>query len=101
MSSDSRPTTTSASLRERLHYAFDSSISRGPMALIAWLAVVSGLLVAAISFLVWLLALAPAGDAGARPGFLEIAWASLMRTLDAGTMGGDAGAGRSCSRCSP
>jgi voltage-gated potassium channel Kch len=91
MSSDSRPTTTSASLRERLHYAFDRSISRGPMALIAWLAVVSGLLVAAISFLVWLLALAPAGDAGARPGFLEIAWASLMRTLDPGTMGGDRG----------
>ncbi len=91
MSSDSRPTTTSASLRERLHYAFDRSISRGPMALIAWLAVVSGLLVAAISFLVWLLALAPAGEAGARPGFLEIAWASLMRTLDPGTMGADRG----------
>lgn len=91
MSSDSRPTTISASLRERLHYAFDRSISRGPMALIAWLAVVSGLLVAAISFLVWLLALAPAGDAGARPGFLEIAWASLMRTLDPGTMGADRG----------
>ena len=91
MSSDSRPTTTSASLRERLHYAFDRSISRGPMALIAWLAVVSGLLVASVSLLVWLLALAPAGDSGARPGFLEIAWASLMRTLDPGTMGGDRG----------
>ncbi len=61
------------------------------MALIAWLALVSALLVAAISLFVFLLSLAPADESGAQPSFLEIAWASLMRTLDPGTMGGDRG----------
>ncbi len=90
MPSDSRKT-TGASFRERLHYAFDRSMSKGPMALIAWLALVSALLVAAISLVVFVLSLAPADESGTKPSFLQIAWASLMRTLDPGTMGGDRG----------
>lgn len=80
-----------ASLSERLHYAFDNSMSRGPLALILWLALVSALLILAVSLLVWLTHLAPVTEEGGRQGFLQIAWASLMRTLDPGTMGGDRG----------
>jgi voltage-gated potassium channel Kch len=74
------------SLRERLRYRFDNTMSRGPVALIAWLFLVSILLIAAISGIVVATGLDPDGR-----GFLAVAWAGLMRTLDAGTMGGDQG----------
>lgn len=79
------------SLRERLRYAFDNSLSRGPIVLLAWLALVSGGFIALMALLVWASGIAPEGEGGARPGFLELAWMALMRTLDAGTMGGDTG----------
>ncbi len=86
--------------RERLRYAFDSTLSRGTPALIGWLAVASAALIVVIALPVWAARWAPLAD-GRPAGFVEVAWMSLMRTLDAGTMGGDAGAGRSCSPCSP
>lgn len=79
-----------ASFKERLHYAFDNSMSRGPAALMVWLAAASAGLVLGISLLVWAFGLAPE-TGGARPGLLTIAWLSLLRTLDAGTMGADTG----------
>jgi voltage-gated potassium channel Kch len=83
--------TRRASPGARLRYAFDRSLSRGTPALVAWLAAVSLVLIVAFSLVIWAARLAPEGDGGARPGFLRIAWMSLMRTLDAGTMGGDQG----------
>lgn len=79
------------SLRERLAYAFDSSLAGGPAVLIGWLGVVSLLMILVLSALVWSTGIAPAGEEGSRPGFLQVAWMSLMRTLDSGTMGGDTG----------
>ena len=79
------------SLRERLSYAFDSSLSRGPAMLIVWLGVVSVLMIVVLSGIVWLAGLVPVEDGASPKGFLEVAWMSLMRTLDAGTMGGDEG----------
>ncbi len=64
-------------------------MSRGPLALIGWLAMMSGLIVAAAAAVISLAGIAP-GDAE-RVGFIEAAWLSLMRTLDPGTMGGDVG----------
>jgi Trk K+ transport system NAD-binding subunit len=78
-------------LRERLAYAFDSSLAGGPVVLIAWLALVSLVVIVALSALVWLTGIAPSADSGTSPGFVAIAWMALMRTLDAGTMGGDQG----------
>jgi hypothetical protein len=79
------------SIRERLSYAFDSSLSRGPAMLIVWLGVVSLLMIVVLSAIVWLAGLVPV-DEGAKPAsYLDVAWMSLMRTLDAGTMGGDEG----------
>lgn len=71
---------------DRLRYAFDNALSRGPGVLIGWLALVTIGLILAASLVVW-----GAGIAPGRPGLLEIAWMSLMRTLDAGTMGNDTG----------
>jgi voltage-gated potassium channel Kch len=76
---------------QRLHYAFDNSLAKGPLMLIAWLALASAGFIALMAALVWLAGLSPAADDGTRPGFVQIAWSSLMRTLDAGTMGGDQG----------
>ena len=62
-------------------------MSKGPIALIGWLFISAAVLIAIISLLVVSLGIGPEGKAT----FLEVAWASLMRTLDAGTMGGDEG----------
>lgn len=75
---------------DRLRYAFDNTMSRGTPALVAWLGIVSLALVLASGAFVALADLRPAGEE-APLGFAEAAWQSLMRTLDAGTMGGDAG----------
>lgn len=79
------------SLAARWRYAFDNSLSKGPIALLFWLGLASGALIAGMAFLVWASGIAPADDGGQRPGLVQIAWMGLMRTLDAGTMGGDTG----------
>lgn len=71
---------------DRLRYWFDNTMSRGPVALIAWLFLVSVLVIAVLSGVVVALGLDPD-----KRGFVQVAWAGLMRTLDAGTMGGDQG----------
>src|SRR6218665_1834934 len=75
--------------RARLRYEFDKSMAAGPIALIGWLAGIS-LIVIVLAGL--FLAITPIAPEGGEPvGFLEGAWESLMRTMDAGTMGGDMG----------
>jgi len=77
------------SLGERLRYEFDKSMAAGPIALVGWLALVS-LIVIILSATV--LALAHVGPKETFD-WVEAAWQSLMRTMDAGTMGGDSGWG--------
>jgi len=80
-------------LRERWSYWFDNYMSRGTLALIGGLGLVSLLIVLIagllVSLSVWL---SPEGSTEPLP-FIEAAWGSLMRTMDAGTMGADAGWG--------
>lgn len=78
-------------LGDRLRYAFDNSMSRGATALIGYLGVFSLALIAFFALVVTVLRVAPAGEG--QPSFVEAVWLSLMRTLDPGTMGGDAGWG--------
>jgi voltage-gated potassium channel Kch len=78
-------------LRQRLRYAFDNTMSKGTPAMIAWLAVVSIVIILAAAVVLTLTGIAPEGEA--QLGFTEAAWLSMMRTLDAGTMGGDTGWG--------
>jgi len=72
--------------RQRINYWFDNTMSRGTIALIGWLFAISALLILAIAFVVWITRI----DPGQR-GFFDLVWASLLRTLDPGTMGGDQG----------
>jgi voltage-gated potassium channel Kch len=80
-----------AGLGERLRYAFDKSMAGGTIALIGWLAIVSIVIMAVAGAFISLVQVTP--ENGEPLSFIEAFWASLMRTLDAGTMGGDAGWG--------
>lgn len=78
-------------LRQRLRYAFDNTLSKGTPALIAWLAILTIAFLAIASILLTLIGAVPAGENGAALSFPDLMWHNLMRTLDAGTMGGDTG----------
>lgn len=78
-------------LTHRLRYAFDNSMSKGAIALIGYLGLVSLALIVVAGLVLIVFGIAPAGED--QPGFGEAMWLSLMRTLDSGTMGGDAGWG--------
>lgn len=77
------------SLRERTRYWFDNMLSKGPVAMIIGLALLSTVGIAILAGLVVLTDAHPP-DAESL-GFGEAMWGNLMRTLDAGTMGGDEG----------
>ncbi|MEO5807720.1 CASTOR/POLLUX-related putative ion channel [Devosia sp.] len=79
------------SLGARLRYQFDKSMAAGPIALIGYLGLVSLAIIAVAGAIIVALRIAPEG--GEVPGFIEASWEALMRTLDSGTMGGDAGWG--------
>lgn len=83
---------TSPGLGARLRYRFDATLSRGSGALILWLAFVTTVFVALMGLGLYLVEqLTGAGDASG--GIGENAWQALMRTLDPGTVTGDAGTG--------
>ena len=75
-----------------MRYWFDNTMSRGTIALIGWLAVVSLIMIIVVSLIVALLGVAPSED-NQSANLIEILWMSLLRTLDPGTMGGDTGWG--------
>lgn len=75
--------------RAHLRYAFDKSMAGGAMALIGWLSVISLIVIVIAGAFLAITGIAPEG--GEPVSFIEGAWESLMRTMDAGTMGGDTG----------
>jgi voltage-gated potassium channel Kch len=74
-----------------MRYRFDNLMSKGPIALIGWLGILSLILVCTAAVILTLTGLTQ--DDGETMNFVEAAWKSLMRTLDPGTMGGDTGWG--------
>ena len=80
-----------ASLGETLRYKFENTLSKGPVALIYWLGLLSVLVVFIAGGILVVTGFANA-DGDGLP-FIEACWQSLMRTLDSGTMGGDEGWG--------
>jgi voltage-gated potassium channel Kch len=79
--------------RQRLGYWFDNYMARGTSALIGMLAVFALAIIVISSLFITIGGHLLAPEGSDPPGFFEAAWLSLMRTLDAGTMGGDAGWG--------
>lgn len=72
--------------RERLHYQFDNTMSKGTIALVAWLVIFSAIIIFAVSLVVSLTQIDEANRS-----FGELLWIGLMRTMDAGAVGGDTG----------
>lgn len=79
------------SFSQRLRYKFDQLMSKGPIAMIALLAILSCIVVVTAGAVLTLFQITPEGSEPMN--FIEGVWQSLMRTLDSGTMGGDAGWG--------
>jgi len=76
---------------DRLRYRFDNYMAKGTAALISGLFGLSLVLIVLASMVVVIGSISQ--DGGEPLTFSEAAWVSLMRTLDAGTMGGDTGWG--------
>ena len=75
--------------RDTLSYKTDEILSRGTLGIIVWLAAMTLMVVvvAAVALAVLRLRF----NDGTDEGFFEAAWQSLLRVIDPGTMGGDAG----------
>ncbi len=77
-------------LKQRWQYAFDNLMAAGTPAMIGTLFALSFVLIMAAAAALSLFGITQ--DGGETLSLGEAAWESLMRTLDAGTMGGDTGA---------
>ena len=64
-----------SSLRERIRYRFDNTMSRGPGGLIGWLTLISLVLVVGVSLVV------KVAGADSDKGFVEIVWNILFQTM--------------------
>ena len=73
----------------RLRYRFDNAMARGPIVVVAYLAVLSLIIVAVAALIIVIGGLSFDGETS--PGFIEAMWQSILRTLDPGTFSGDAG----------
>ncbi len=82
---------TEIRFKDRLKYAVDNTFSKGSGALILWLGILSVVIIGFMALVVVVFKINPEGEAPLS--FWEAFWRNLMRTLDAGTMGGDAGWG--------
>jgi voltage-gated potassium channel Kch len=76
---------------DRLRYQFDNTMSRGTVALIGWLFIVSAMMILCISVVVIVAGIAPTLADGSSQNFWEVTWMSMMRAMDAGTVAGDTG----------
>lgn len=76
---------------DRLRYQFDNTMSKGAIALIGWLFIVSMVMILCTSLVVIIGGLAPAPAEGGSLSFWEVIWMSAMRAMDAGTVAGDTG----------
>jgi voltage-gated potassium channel Kch len=76
-------------LKDRLRYNFDKSMAAGAPALVGWLALISFIVILVAALVLATTGIAPTGSENL--GFIEALWESLMRTIDAGTVGGDQG----------
>ena len=85
------PLKSDVKFKDRIKYAVDNTFSKGSGALILWLGILSVVIIAAMAIIVTVFKISPDGEGPL--GFWEAFWRNLMRTLDAGTMGGDAGWG--------
>ncbi|MFN4910376.1 MAG: TrkA-related ion transporter, partial [Flavobacteriales bacterium] len=78
-------------LKEKLRYYFENTMSSGPLSVIRWLGISSLLAIVVLGLIILIFGIKAEPEASDPLGFIEGAWKSLMATLDPGTMGGDEG----------
>jgi Trk K+ transport system NAD-binding subunit len=71
------------SMLDRVRYTFDNLMSRGTVAMIGWLALVTLLLTLSASAIVWITRISPEAS------FVEQFWSYLMLSLDTNTWAGE------------
>ncbi|NCF45488.1 MAG: potassium transporter TrkA [Proteobacteria bacterium] len=76
-------------LLQKIQYRFDNTLSSGSSAIIAWLAIISTMLVIVFGAIYVISGLSMPDSEGM--GFFEAAWQALMRSVDPGTIAGDEG----------
>jgi ion channel POLLUX/CASTOR len=78
--------------RDHLRYRFENTLSKGAIAIIAWLAILSSTIVLLAALGLGLLRITPdPADPSAQFGWIEGGWQSLMHAMDPGTLAGDQG----------
>lgn len=77
--------------KDHLRYRFDDVMSRGTAALIAWLGILTLVMVFGMAMVLVGAGMLPKREDGSMPSLMEAAWMCLMRSMDAGTLGGDSG----------
>lgn len=82
-----------ATFQQKMRYRFDNLMSRGAVALIGWLGLLSALMIAIVAAVVHFASLSPppAAEGASPPGPGTILWLALMHSIDAGTVAGDEG----------
>ena len=76
--------------RQRLRYAFDTSLSRGIWVVLLWLAALTIAAILAVAALIWVLRTGPGDEPTS---FADGIWLAVGRYLDSGTFTGDSGTG--------
>jgi voltage-gated potassium channel Kch len=75
--------------RDRVRYRFDNIMSRGPIALLIGLGILSLIIIMIAAVIISIGGITQ--DETPQVSFFEAMWESLVRTLDSGTFGGDTG----------
>ena len=81
--------TRKVTFSQRFRYFFDNTLSKGTVSIISWLALLSFILVFLFGIIYVISGLNMEGEESM--GFFEALWQSLMRSVDPGTVAGDAG----------
>jgi voltage-gated potassium channel Kch len=78
--------------RDRLRYRFENTLSKGTVAIIGWLALVSTAIIMLAALILAAMRIGQTPDDHEHPyGFFEGMWQSMLRTLDPGVVAGDNG----------
>ncbi len=75
-------------VRQRLRYRFDNTLSRGLWAVLIWLGVVASVFFLLVAFVIRLSGIGPGDESTS---FADGLWLALTRSLDPGTFSGDDG----------
>lgn len=80
-------------LAQKLRYKFDNSMSKGPSALMGWLALVTLVMIIIGTSVILAFSIFPMDEEGQSSdlSLIEAFWQTLMRSMDPGTLAGDSG----------